>query len=64
MPQFRLQAISKAGKQIKTEFEAHNKKEAKKKVDLLAQKRGFDVKSIDMKQTFMYKAKRNGKPRS
>jgi type IV pilus assembly protein PilC len=62
MPQFRLQAISKAGKQIKTEFEAHNKKEAKKKVDLLAQKRGFDVKSIDMKQNFMYKAKRNGKP--
>jgi type IV pilus assembly protein PilC len=62
MPQFRLQAISQSGKPIKTEFEANSKKEAKKKVDTLAQKRGFNVKSLDMKQTFMYKAKRDGKP--
>lgn len=62
MPQFRLQAISAAGKPIKTEFEAASKREAKKKVDTLSQKRGFSVKSLDKKQNFMYKVKREGKP--
>jgi len=62
MPQFKLQALSAAGKPIKTEFEAASKREAKKKVDTLSQKRGFSVKSLDMKQTFMYKVKREGKP--
>ena len=62
MAQFRLQAVSQSGKPIKTEFEAPNKKAAKKKVDTLAEKRGFNVKALEMKQTFMYKVKRDGKP--
>ncbi len=61
MPQFRLQAVSSAGKQVKTEFEAPSKKEAKKKVDRLAQKQGFSVRALDQKQTYLYKARRNGK---
>ncbi len=62
MAQFRLQAVSQSGKPIKTEFEAPNKRAAKKKVDTLAEKRGFNVKALEMKQTFMYKVKRDGKP--
>lgn len=58
MPQFRLKAVSPAGKLIKTEFESDSKREAKKKVDKLARKKGLEVKSIDKKATYTYKVKR------
>lgn len=63
MPQFRLKAISAAGKAIKTEFEAPSKKEAQKKVKNLESKNGLQVKALDKKETYMYKVQRPGKPK-
>ena len=63
MPQFRLKAISSAGKLIQTEFEADNKKAAQKKVKRLESKNGMQIKSLDKKETFMYKVQRPGKPK-
>ncbi|MEX0994030.1 MAG: type II secretion system F family protein [Balneolaceae bacterium] len=62
MPQFRLKAKSSAGKAVKTEFEARNKKKARKKVDILARKKGFQVEALEKKQLFTYKVKKDGKP--
>ncbi|MFN1833906.1 type II secretion system F family protein [Balneola sp. MJW-20] len=62
MGQFRLKAISSKGKQIQTEFEAINKKEAQTKIDKLSKSNGFKIQSIDEKQTFIYKAQKPGKP--
>ncbi|MEX2368063.1 MAG: type II secretion system F family protein [Balneolaceae bacterium] len=62
MPQFRLKARSSAGKPVKTEFEAENKKNARKKVDILSRKRGFRVEALEKKQLFTYKIKKAGKP--
>jgi len=61
MAQFRLKAISAAGKPIKTEFEAQNKKEAQAKVKKLEAKNGVQVKALDKKETFVYKVQRPGK---
>lgn len=61
MPQFRLKAVTPQGKLIQTEFDADSKKEAKKKVDKLSQKKGITVKSLDKKQTFTYKVKKGTK---
>ena len=61
MAQFRLKAVSKAGKTIQTEFEAENKKEAQIKVDRLSKTNGLKVQSIDQKAVFLYKVKRAGK---
>lgn len=61
MPQFRLKATSPGGKNIKTEFEAINKKEAKKKVQNFEQKNGIRVQSLDQKQVYIYKVQRPGK---
>jgi len=63
MPQFRLKAISSAGKLIQTEFEADNKKAAQKKVKRLESKNGMRIKALDKKETFMYKVQRPGKPK-
>lgn len=61
MAQFRLTAVSPKGKMIKTEFEADSKKEAKNRVEKLSRKQGFEVKSIDKKQTYLYKVKKGAK---
>ncbi|CAN5166795.1 type II secretion system F family protein [soil metagenome] len=61
MPKFRLKATSKAGKAIKTEFEAGTKKEAKSKVDKLVQKNGISVQALEKKELYEYKAQRPGK---
>lgn len=61
MPQFRLKAVSQAGKLIKTEFEAPSKKEAQKKVKKLENRNGLQVKSLDKKEIYMYKVQRPGK---
>jgi type IV pilus assembly protein PilC len=63
MPQFRLKAISSAGKLIQTEFEANNKKEAQKKVKRLESKNGIQIKALEKKETFHYKVQRPGKPK-
>lgn len=63
MPKFRLKATSKAGKLIKTEFEAPSKKEAQQKVDLLVKKNGVRVQALEKKEVFQYKIQRNGKPK-
>lgn len=61
MAQFRLKALSKAGKSVQTEFEAENKKEAQIKVDRLSKTNGLTIKSLDQKTTYLYKIKRAGK---
>ncbi|MFU8813049.1 MAG: type II secretion system F family protein [Balneolaceae bacterium] len=63
MPKFRLKATSKAGKAIKTEFEAPTKKDAQKKVDGLVQKNGIRITALEKKETYQYKVQRNGKPK-
>lgn len=61
MAQYRLRAVSSKGKQIQTEFEAINKKEAQNKIDKLSKANGFTVQSIDEKSVFTYKAQKPGK---
>lgn len=63
MPKFRLKATSKAGKAIKTEFEASSKKEAQGKVDQLVKKNGVNVIALEKKNVFQYKVQRDGKPK-
>lgn len=61
MAEFRLKAVSPKGKMIKSEFEADSKKKAENRVEKLARKNGFKVKSIDKKQTFTYKVQKGAK---
>jgi type IV pilus assembly protein PilC len=61
MAKFRLKATSKAGKSIKTEFEAGNKKDAKAKVDKLVQKNGISVQALEKKEIYEYKVQKPGK---
>jgi type II secretory pathway component PulF len=61
MPKFRLKATSKAGKSIKTEFEAGTKKNAKAKVDKLVQKNGITVQALEKKEIYKYKVQKPGK---
>ncbi|MEX1211756.1 MAG: type II secretion system F family protein [Balneolaceae bacterium] len=60
MPQFRLTAQSREGRTVRSEFEADNRKEAKSRVQSLAQRQGFTVSSIDQKQTWIYKIRKEG----
>ncbi|MEX2585393.1 MAG: type II secretion system F family protein [Balneolaceae bacterium] len=61
MPQFRLSATARSGKLIKSEFEAPGKREAQKRVRLLAEKQGITVNEVQQKQTYMYKVQKEGK---
>ena len=61
MAQYRLKAISPAGKVVQTEFEAMNKKDAQTKVDRLSKTNGLRIQSLDQKALFMYKVKKAGK---
>ncbi len=61
MPEFRFTGRSPQGKQVKSEFEASSKKKAKQKVDKVAKAKNLTIESIDEKQTFQYKVKKNGK---
>lgn len=61
MAKFRLKATSKAGKSIKTEFEAGTKKDAKAKVDKLVQKNGISVQALEKKEIYEYKVQKPGK---
>jgi len=61
MAEFRLKAISAQGKMIKSEFEADSKRKAQNRVEKLARKNGFEVKSIDKKQTYQYKVQKGDK---
>jgi len=61
MAEFRLTAVSPKGKLIKSEFEADSKRQAKNRVEKLSRKNGFEVKSIDKKQTFQYKVQKGAK---
>jgi type IV pilus assembly protein PilC len=61
MAEFRLKAISPKGKMIKSEFEAESKKKAENRVEKMARKKGFKVKSVDKKQTFQYKVQKGAK---
>jgi type IV pilus assembly protein PilC len=61
MPQFRLKAVSPAGKTIQTEFEAVSKKAAQKKVQKLENKNGIKVKALEKKEVYQYKVQRPGK---
>ena len=61
MAQYRLKAVSKAGKAVQSEFEAENKKEAQLKVDRLSKTNNLTIQSVDKKSVFLYKIKRPGK---
>lgn len=61
MAQFRLKATSSQGKLIQTEFEADSKKEAQQKVDKITRNNGIKIKSLDEKQTFIYKVQKGAK---
>lgn len=63
MPQFRLKAVSPAGKNIKTEFEAVSKKEAQKKVQNFEKKNGIRIQALEKKEVYIYKVQRTGKPK-
>ena len=62
MPEFRLQGVNAQGKLVKSEFQAPNKKVAKAKVADLAKSRKIQVRSLDKKEVFIFKVRRNGKP--
>lgn len=61
MAEFRLTAISPKGKRVRTEFESDSKREAKKRVEKLSRKKGFEVKSLDKKETYQYKVQKGSK---
>ncbi len=61
MPEFRFKGVTPQGKLVQSEFEAPSKKDAKKKVDRLANKKGFTIKSVDKKAVYLYKAEKKGK---
>jgi type IV pilus assembly protein PilC len=60
MPHFRLQATTQEGKLLQREFEAPSKKVASERVKKLAKSRSFKIRSIDEKQTYLYKVRKNG----
>lgn len=62
MPDFRFQGVNAQGKLVKSEFQAPNKKVAKAKVSDLAKSRKIQVRSLDKKELFIFKVRRNGKP--
>lgn len=62
MPEFRFQGVNAQGKLVKSEFQAPNKKVARAKVSDLAKSRKIQVRSLDKKELFIFKVRRNGKP--
>ena len=61
MESFRYDAINAQGRRIKGVLEAENKKEAKKSLAVLAQKKGLKIESLQKKVTFIYTVKKDGK---
>ncbi len=61
MPQFRFKGFTSHGKMAQGEFEAVNKKAAKKKLQKLVELRNLQIKTLEEKQRFTYKIKRDGK---
>lgn len=61
MSQFRFKGVSPQGKIIKGEFEAEDKKTAKKKVEKLSRQRTFQLHSLEEKKPFVYKVSKNGR---
>lgn len=61
MPEFRFQGVNAQGKLVKSEFQAPNKKVARAKVSDLAKSRKIQVRSLDKKELFIFKVRRNGK---
>ncbi|PIS27822.1 MAG: type II secretion system protein [Candidatus Marinimicrobia bacterium CG08_land_8_20_14_0_20_45_22] len=59
---FRYTAIGLKGNRIQGVIEAVNKKEAKKALDQLAEKRKVKIESIQQKATFIYTVKKTGQP--
>ena len=61
MPEFRFQGVNIQGKLVKSEFQAPNLKVAKARVADLTRSRGFKLRSLDQKSTFLFKIRKNGK---
>ncbi len=61
MSQFRFKGFTSQGKIAQGEFEAANKKAARKKLQKLAELRKLQIKTIEEKQRFVYKVKKDGK---
>ena len=61
MPQFRFKGFTSQGKMAQGEFEAVNKKAAKKKLQKLVELRNLQIKTLEEKQRFTYKIKKDGK---
>lgn len=60
MPQFRFQGKTKEGKTVRREFEAPGKKDARMRVEKLAESRDIRIEQIDQRKTFIYKVHKNG----
>jgi len=61
MPEFRFQGINPQGKLVKSEFKAPSKKVAKARVDKLVKSRNLKKKSLDQKDMYIYRVRKNGK---
>ena len=62
MAEFRFQGINSQGKLVQSEFEAPNRKAAKKKVDKLLRARNLKLRALDQKELYHYKVRKNGSP--
>ncbi|HKJ66607.1 MAG TPA: type II secretion system F family protein [bacterium] len=60
MPTFRFRGLTSDGKTVQKEFEAESKKYAKKQLEKLARQKNIKVLSLEKKQLFQYKVRRNG----
>jgi type IV pilus assembly protein PilC len=60
MPHFRFTGKNGSGKKVFREFEAPTKKTAKERVEKLAKSRSLKVESIEERQLYQYKVRRNG----
>ncbi len=61
MPKFRLKGVTTQGKLLLKEFDADNKKKAQTLVNQVSNRNNFKVQSLEKKQTFRYKVRKNGK---
>jgi len=61
MESFRYIAVNPQGRRIKGVIEADNKKEAKKSLSVLANKKGLKIEDLQKKVTFIYNVKKGGK---
>ncbi len=60
MATFRFKGLTPDGKTVQKEFEANNKKQAKKQLDKLSHQKSIRIVDLEKKQTFIYKVRRNG----